>query len=73
MFSLSGAGTARGGPHTVYEGLVTVPARAAGVPLAGGLRGLLPQPRVAHLQAKLGARDRVQLVITAYQAALFDT
>jgi DNA-binding NarL/FixJ family response regulator len=28
---------------------------------------------VAHLPAKLGARDRVQLVITAYQAGLFDT
>ena len=27
--------------------LVAVPARAAGVPLAGGLRGLLPQPRVS--------------------------
>jgi DNA-binding NarL/FixJ family response regulator len=28
---------------------------------------------VAHLLAKLEARDRVQLVITAYQADLFDT
>ena len=28
---------------------------------------------VAHLLAKLDARDRVQLVITAYQANLFDT
>ena len=28
---------------------------------------------VAHLLAKLGARDRGQLVITAYQAGLFGT
>jgi DNA-binding NarL/FixJ family response regulator len=28
---------------------------------------------VAHLLAKLGAWDRVQLVITAYQAGLSDT
>ncbi len=28
---------------------------------------------VARLLATLGARDRIQLVITAYQAGLFDT
>jgi hypothetical protein len=30
-------------------------------------------PAGRHLLAKLDARDRVQLVITAYQAGLFDT
>jgi hypothetical protein len=30
------------------------------------------QTHVAHLLAKLGARDRGQLVITAYQAGLLD-
>lgn len=32
-----------------------------------------PDIDVAHLLAKLGARDQVQLVITAYQAGLFGT
>ena len=38
-----------------------------------GLASRKRPPSAPHLPAKLGARDRVRLVITAYQAGLFDT